>query len=181
MLTFHLKKMGGNASHAAREFLNLLSKDPRLARVPFWYFGDCDMSGIVMFFVLKYGAQSSAWASGSLVCPKLQWGGPSEGDALHTIDELREIERASLRQKHRRDTEEQLDRRVASWAKGMRHYLRSHMSGPKSNDKSCWAGIKKLGLHELEAGAAAAAEAVLGGRVRRSIRVMMIKLTLSFE
>ena len=44
---------------------------------PFLYFSDHDVQGIHIFLTLKHGARTTAYASDIMVCPRLQWVGPT--------------------------------------------------------------------------------------------------------
>ena len=76
---------GGYPSIAVREFVHLVSINLALANVPFYYFNDHDIYGFQQFKGWKYGFGATAWASPSLICSQLEWGGPSVAAVEATI------------------------------------------------------------------------------------------------
>lgn len=64
----------------------MLYNDERLNEKPFLYYAYHDMQGISIFQTLKYGSKNSAWPSASMVCPGLQYVGPTKQDLLDTVE-----------------------------------------------------------------------------------------------
>ena len=80
---------GGYPSIATREFLCLLWSyfTSTVVRVPPFYFcSDHDPWAFHIFFLLKYGARKTAAMSTSLVCPTLEWVGPTREDVLQEAE-----------------------------------------------------------------------------------------------
>lgn len=71
---------GGYPSLLVREFLNLLYSHPHLQSTPFLFMSDRDVYGFDVYNVLKFGCKATAWASPTMVCPRLPWAGPTLAD-----------------------------------------------------------------------------------------------------
>ena len=86
----------GYPSFAIREFLHLLSVN--LPWCEFVFYTDHDTNGFYIYLCLKYGCRKSAWASPSMVCLQLQWGGPSRQQVFeHTTRHAHTVYRDSLK------------------------------------------------------------------------------------
>ncbi|KAI4220387.1 MAG: hypothetical protein L6R36_007660 [Xanthoria steineri] len=66
---------------ATREFIQTLWRSLPLA-TPFLFYIDLDWQGAQVFTMIKYGYLRSAWASDIMVCPVLEWAGPTRQELL---------------------------------------------------------------------------------------------------
>ena len=78
----------GFPTQGTREFVHLLSKVPDVEHKPFLFFSDHDLSGFKIFSILRNGCKKSAWGSAIMVCPQLQWVGPTIADLFHNLREV---------------------------------------------------------------------------------------------
>ncbi|KAL8973191.1 MAG: hypothetical protein Q9197_002454 [Variospora fuerteventurae] len=129
----------GYPSGATKEFLHLLCNDPALQSIPFLYFADHDMQGFSIFQRLKYGSRNSAWASASMVCPQLQYVGPTKEDLLDQVWDAGN-----------------------AWARKKEHKAKSKFNGKTSKDNEMYTAFKNIGWTEYEPLAKREIEKIMG-------------------
>lgn len=122
---------GGFPSLACREFVHRLQVAVPLAK--FLYFGDHDVQGGQQFLLFKYGAKSSAWASDSLVCHDLMYGGPTK---------------AQLFDWHRQHCD--ADKWAAKEKALLQIMTEKRHTQVTEHDKAVVAGLQKFGLLDRE-------------------------------
>ena len=84
-----IQQTGGYPSTGTREFLNILwTQLPRSGpqAVKFLYCSDHDAYGIHLYCLLRWGARISAATSRTMVCPGLQWVGPTQETVLSRLE-----------------------------------------------------------------------------------------------
>ncbi len=83
--TGNCAQTGGYPSLGIRGFLRMLSENPTMVAVPFYFLSDHDVYGFDMYQVLKFGAKGTAWSSPTLTrCSGLGLPGGSR-DFCHQI------------------------------------------------------------------------------------------------
>ncbi|KAL8655774.1 MAG: hypothetical protein Q9210_000662 [Variospora velana] len=152
----------GPPSGATKEFLHLLCNDPALQNIPFLYFADHDMQGFSIFQTLKYGSRNSAWASASMVCPRLQYVGPTKEDLLESVQEYRPLWKQAYRQTHPQDTPGQAQKKE--------HKVKSKFDGKTPKDNEMYTAFKNIGWMEYEPLAKREIEKIMGSSKAASLR-----------
>ncbi|KAL9595376.1 MAG: hypothetical protein Q9219_006478 [cf. Caloplaca sp. 3 TL-2023] len=134
----------GFPSGATKEFLHLLADDARLRDAPFLYFGDHDMQGFTIFQTLKYGSRASAWASAIMVCPRLQYVGPTKKDLLDSVKNYR----SQLANPD--STEDEVRHHTDRWSAKADHKVKSKFDRCTPKDMEVMKSFESLGWLEHE-------------------------------
>ncbi|KAL8933315.1 MAG: hypothetical protein Q9211_005849 [Gyalolechia sp. 1 TL-2023] len=148
----------GYPSSATKEYLHLLSQNPKLQAVPFLYFGDHDMGGFTIFQTLKYGSKNSAWASKMMVCPQLEYCGPLKQDLMESARLYRPQWEAQYLADHPGVTKLVADRDADYWQRKMdrkikckfMHHTKKDSEIKRSFDKLGWLDHEPLIKHEID-------------------------------
>ena len=128
----------------------MLSNHPRLQQVPFLCFVDHDMGGYSIFQTLKYGSKNQVWGSQNMVCPRLEYAGPTRQDLRDSVRMYRPQWVDQYRINHPSDTDAQVAERAARWAKSMRTKIGGKFSKHTAKDSEKFRSFEKLGWLELE-------------------------------
>lgn len=141
---------GGFPSSATKEYLHLLSQSTKLEGVPFLYFGDHDMGGFTIFQTLKYGSKNSAWASGIMVCPQLEYCGPLKSDLLESVTRQSPHQRAQMIAKDPNASSAKIDEQMGRWQEKKDRKVRRKCSHSTKKDMEIMRGFQKLGWLDHE-------------------------------
>ncbi|MDI1489999.1 MAG: hypothetical protein OHK93_001198 [Ramalina farinacea] len=128
----------------------MLSKDKRLAKVPFLYFGDHDFQGFHIYKVLKTGSAQQAESNKSMVCPRLQWAGPSRKELLASPLECAPGKKAQYEQDNRKKTKGEVEAYMAKWKRETRGKLEKKLQPANKTDKSLMKGFRDCGWLDSE-------------------------------
>ena len=143
-------KTAGYPSQATREFLHMLSKDKKLANVPFLYFGDHDFQGFHIYKVLKTGSAQQAESSKIMVCPRLQWAGPSKKELLASPSECAPGKRAQYEKDNEKKTKGEVDAYMAKWRRETRAKLEKKLQPANKTDATLMKGFRDCGWLDSE-------------------------------
>ncbi|KAL8899133.1 MAG: hypothetical protein Q9207_006351, partial [Kuettlingeria erythrocarpa] len=135
----------GYPSGATKEFLHMLSEDRNLVDKPFLYFGDHDMQGFQIFQTIKYGSKSAAWASASMVCPRLQYVGPTKQDLLKSVAAYEPQWRIAYRQAYPDASPQELWNAGLAWRKKMETKVRSKFAKHVPKDREVLQAFESIG------------------------------------
>lgn len=128
---------------ATREFLNLLSNHKDVQSTPLYYISDHDLYGMDIFTVLKFGSKATAWASPTLVCPRIHWAGPTYEALKAAVSEHALAKKAMMLKGTEAVSEGAAEGQAERWATKMLSTLRSKM-GKKRMSKEAKARYKSL-------------------------------------
>ena len=135
----------GYPSGAAREFLHMLAKDTRLARVPFLYFGDHDFQGIDIFKVLKTGSAKSAESNRSMVCSRLRWAGPRRKDLIDSPQNCLQAHRDQYNAAHPRASDKDVEADMRKWKAAKANTVQKKFQAANKTDRTLFKGFEKSG------------------------------------
>ncbi|KAK5095505.1 hypothetical protein LTS08_008148 [Lithohypha guttulata] len=126
---------GGFPDLSVREFLHLLSDE--LPETPFLWLSDCDSHGIAEWLACRNGSATSAWASPSMVCPRLQFVGLTTDMLDAVADSHADRKLARIRALANRDSNDVLEtkhRAWKRWAAARKAAILSHASSNSENE-----------------------------------------------
>ncbi|KAL8756500.1 MAG: hypothetical protein Q9184_004482 [Pyrenodesmia sp. 2 TL-2023] len=135
----------GYPSGATKEFLHMLSNDRNLIDKPFLYFGDHDMQGFSIFQTIKYGSKNAAWASPSMVCPRLHYVGPTKEDLLQSVEQYKPQWRIAYRQAYPDASPGQLYNAGLAWEKKMETKVKSKFAKHVPKDREIYKAFESIG------------------------------------
>ncbi|KAL8735434.1 MAG: hypothetical protein Q9166_000980 [cf. Caloplaca sp. 2 TL-2023] len=140
----------GFPSTATKEYLHLLSRNPKLENVPFLYFSDHDMSGFTIFQTLKYGSKNSAWASKSMICPQLEYAGPTIEDLKDSTRIHRPRWEAQYREDYPGASMADVKKQADRWQRNHGNKINAKFRKATLKDMQTLVSFQKLGWLEHE-------------------------------
>lgn len=152
---------GGYPSTATREFLHMLAKDKRLARAPFLYFGDHDFQGVDIYKVLKTGSAQQAESNRTMVCPRLQWVGPTRQDLIDSPKKGLESQRKQYKAGHPRASDKDVDTALQRWKADKAQKVQRKFQAATTTDRRLMKSFEKSGWLTAEPEMAAELEEML--------------------
>ncbi|KAL8978028.1 MAG: hypothetical protein Q9205_006296 [Flavoplaca limonia] len=161
---------GGYPISTTKEYLNMLSNHPKLQQVPFLCFVDHDMGGFSIFQTLKYGSKNQAWGSQNMVCPRLEYAGPTRQDLRDFVRMYRPQWVDQYKINHLSDTDAQVGERAAKWAKSMRTKIGGKFSKHNAKDLEKFRSFEKLGWLELEPAVKREVNLAIGAKIAGKFR-----------
>ncbi|KAI4274807.1 MAG: hypothetical protein LQ337_003656 [Flavoplaca oasis] len=161
---------GGYPTSTTKEYLNMLSNHPKLQQVPFLCFIDHDMGGFSIFQTLKYGSKNQAWGSKNMVCPRLEYAGPTRQDLRDSVRRYRPQWVDQYKINHPSDTDAQVGERAAKWAKSMRTKIGGKFSKHTAKDLEKFRSFEKLGWLELEPAVKREVNLTIGAKIAGKFR-----------
>jgi len=112
---------------------------------------DHDVYGFDVYNVLKYGCKATAWASPTMVCPRLQWAGPTIADLEGQVEVYAPMHREMLRKADTTVTEHRAVAMEQEWKASTLTKLRNKMkSKPLAEDaRTRYNNILKSGILDI--------------------------------
>ncbi|KAL8804042.1 MAG: hypothetical protein Q9182_002833, partial [Xanthomendoza sp. 2 TL-2023] len=141
---------GGFPSSSTKEYLHLLSVHERLQGIPFLCFVDHDMGGFSIFQTLKYGSKNSAWASKTMVCPQLEYMGPTRQDLRNSIRLYRPAWERQFRVDFPYASGEQVTAAAEKWMRSTSTKVTKKFSKSTKKDLETHRSFEKLGWLNFE-------------------------------
>ena len=135
----------GFPDSGTKEFLHMLSTNPRTKAIPFLYFGDHDTPGCKIFQCLKYGSKVSAWATPISVCTQLRYVGPTRADLENSTALFRPHWETQYRVNHPHATSLQVTKAANDWQKNTERKLIGKFTALTKKDKEILTSFKKIG------------------------------------
>ena len=117
--------------------------------MPFLYFSDHDFQGLHIYKVLKTGSAQQAESSRIMVCPRLQWAGPSRKEFLASPVECAPGKRAQYI-KDNKKTKGEVDAYMAKWERETLGKLEKKLQPANKTDKSLMKGLRDCGWLDSE-------------------------------
>lgn len=139
----------GFPTQGTREFVHLLSQLPDLEHTPFLFFSDHDLSGFKIFSMLRNGCKKSAWGSAIMVCPQLQWVGPTTADLFHNLKEVASRRMTEQQKLHPQWSAARLEADKQDFVTRHAKELSDNLTRA-GKDKGTWNGMVKMGLLDGE-------------------------------
>ncbi|KAI4113262.1 MAG: hypothetical protein LQ345_005715 [Seirophora villosa] len=140
----------GFPSSATKEYLHLLSQSSKLRNVPFLYFGDHDMQGFTIFQALKYGSKNAAWGSKAMVCPQLEYAGPTRQDLKDSPRFFRPYWEAQFRADYPDATDREVEKNADRWLRRTKTKVNRKLGKHTMKDKESLKSFERLGWLDHE-------------------------------
>ena len=145
MITF-----SGYPGYLTCEWINMLSIDPLLQKLPWLMLVDHDFQGFHIFSKVKYGCRSSAWASEISVCSQLQCIGPF-GDDLTQSPALHRPEwEGQYRIDHPRKDDSAVAKAAHEWEARNLRKIEQKLTAASKADESLYRSFERTGWLEHE-------------------------------
>ena len=174
VLAYIFIQTAGQASLATREFLHLL--DEKISpEVPFLYISDHDFDGFGIYSVLKYGSAGQAFCSPTVVCPRLQWVGPTKADLEASPADFKEQYRQQYALDHPHQSEEAVAAVVDAWEQKQAQKIEHKYDKVTRCDKTKIVGWKNKGWLQHESPIVQSeVEAMIAGRTKFRLADMAV-------
>ncbi|KAL9014040.1 MAG: hypothetical protein Q9173_001290 [Seirophora scorigena] len=140
----------GFPSSATKEYLHLLSQNSKLRGVPFLYFGDHDMQGFTIFQALKYGSKNAAWSSKAMVCPQLEYAGPTRQDLKDSPRFFRPYWEAQFRADYPDATDREVEKNADRWLRSTKTKVNRKFGKHTKKDNETLKSFERLGWLDYE-------------------------------
>lgn len=142
----------------------MLSLDENLRKTPFLYFSDHDIHGLQIFQVLKYGSKQNAESNRIMICPRLQWAGPSKEDLLTSPTTFYASHEAQHKLDNPRAGPAAVERAMVEWKEKMDRQIPKKLIEASDKDHALAKGLNSLGWLKYETSLADELGEMLNGK-----------------
>lgn len=108
------------------------------------------MGGFTIFQTLKYGSKMAAWASKAMVCPQLQYAGPTRQDLKDSARLYRPHWVAQFQVTHPDTNDEDVQTAADKWVRRANTKVGRKFSQRTAKDMEIYRSFQKLGWLDLE-------------------------------